>query len=143
MLQLTQWIIEDYFDDLIFMARNPSRALLNHIARAIIISTPEFFVPPHTSGHNGGDLVAIKNLLTGEVTWCIEKWILGWIFNGLIFCISLLPLKVENLRKLIKETLNLAFLLLNNFQKIVGWLRHSAIGITASKGLFQPINTAL
>ena len=55
------------------MTQNTSRDLINHIARAIIISIHEVFVPPHMSGHKGGDSVAIKNLIEGKGAWCMEK----------------------------------------------------------------------
>ena len=76
------------------MAQNPSRALLRNIARAILISIHEVFVPPHMSGHKGGDSVVIKTLIEGEVAWSKEKEIWGWNFNGITFCISLPKSKV-------------------------------------------------
>ena len=98
MLQLTLWIIEVYVDDLIGMAKNPSRALLSHIAKAIIILIHEVLRRPHTSDHTGRDSISIENLFESEGAWCKEKYILGWIFNGLTFCISLPPRNVQKLR---------------------------------------------
>ena len=68
---------------------------------------------------------------------------MGWILNYLTFCISLLPHKVINIRKDIKEALNLASLLLKEFQKLVGPLQHSAIGILSIKGFFKLLKMAL
>ena len=51
------------------MEQNSSISLLKHIARAILISTHEVFVRPHTSSYKGKDSVATKKLPEIEVIW--------------------------------------------------------------------------
>ena len=61
MLQLAQWIIEVYVNNFIGMAQNPSRAILWHIARDVLVSIHDVLVPPHRSLHKQGDSLGIKS----------------------------------------------------------------------------------
>ena len=72
-----------------------------------------------------------------------KKDVLGWNFNGITFRISFPILNVEKLRKVIRETLYINTPSLKKFQKLVGRLQNSAIGIPSSKGIFQLLNTAI
>ena len=117
-MQLALWIIEVYVNYFIVMAQNPSRALLRHISRAVIISIHEVFVPTHISGHNRGGSVAIKNFIEGKGAWSIEKYIFGWYFNGITFCIFLSTCKRQKLIKSIKEALHIKSLSRNKFQNL-------------------------
>ena len=122
MLQLAWWLVEIYVNNFVGVVQSPSRALLRHITRAILMPIHEVFVPPHRSCHKVGDSVAIKNLINGEGSWSTKKGVLGWNLNGITLCISLPTHKVKNLRKAIKEALQIKSLSLKKFQKLVGHL---------------------
>ena len=73
--------------------------------------------------------------------WDVRKEILGWMFDGASRCIEITEGREEKINMELKTVLqirsNVPF---NRFEKIVGNLRHTAIGVPAGKYLFGPIN---
>ncbi|KAL7555176.1 hypothetical protein ACHAWF_018791 [Thalassiosira exigua] len=93
------------------------------------------------TGHSGEEPISMKKLLEGEGLWEVRKEILGWMMDGATRCIEL----AEKKRKAILAELRTVLRMqrgvpLKQMQKLVGKLRHAAIGIPAGKYLFGPIN---
>ena len=99
------------------------------------------FPPPDVTGHNGADPVSVKKLLKGEGVWQVRKEILGWMFDGGTRCIELTENRqnalLDELKKVVRIKSGVPF---KRMEKLVGKLRHAAIGVPAGKGLFGPIN---
>jgi hypothetical protein len=85
----------------------------------------------------------MKKLLQGDGLWDMSKEILGWLFDGATRCIELPANKQEHMQLELKSILRLTSIPHNRLEKIVGKLRHAAIGIPAGRGLFGPVNEAL
>lgn len=68
---------------------------------------------------------------------------MGWVFNGAHRCLELPPMKVEAILGELCAISHLRHVLLKRFKKLVGKLRHAAIGILGGRGLFSPLNQAL
>ncbi|KAL7546620.1 hypothetical protein ACHAWF_015384 [Thalassiosira exigua] len=114
-------MVEVYVDDFIQLAQTSDRDMLLHCSRALLHAIHSVFPPPAITGHNGEEPISLKKLREGEGLWDVRKEILGWMFDG--------------------ATRN--GVQFNRVQKIVGKLRHAAIGIPGGKGLFGPINRLL
>jgi hypothetical protein len=99
------------------------------------------FPPPEVTGHSGQDPVSLKKLLDGEGLWDVRKEILGWMFDGASRCIEITEGRQDKIRTEIKAVLRIrSGVPFNRVEKIVGKLRHAAIGVPAGKYLFGPIN---
>ena len=73
--------------------------------------------------------------------WEVRKEILGWIINGATRCIELSEKKQTTILKELKDVLRIkSGVQFKQMEKLVGKLRHAAIGIPAGKSLFGPIN---
>ena len=101
------------------------------------------FPPPNITGHNGDDPISVKKLIEGEGLWEYRKTILGWIFDGIARSIELPEKKVKEILQELKTIGRKGNILLERYQKILGQLRHAAIGIPTGKGLFTPLYIAL
>ena len=135
--------IEVYVDDFILAVQTLDPEALRHYSRAMLHAIHEIFPPPSVSGHQGEDPVSVKKLLQKEGLWEHRKEVLGWIFDGITKCIELPETKATKILQQLKTTLRKKAVKLNDFQKLVGKLRHASLGIPAGKGLFTPINHAL
>ena len=82
----------------------------------------------------------LKKLLESEGVWDTRKEILGWIFDGITRCIELPGKKSELIGKTIKTILRKRKVKFNEFEKLVEKMRHAALVIPGSLGLFTPIN---
>ena len=85
----------------------------------------------------------MKKLLQGDGLWDLRKEILGWLFDGATRCIELPADKQERMQLELKSILRLQRIPRKRLEKIVGKLRHAAIGIPAGRGLFGAVNEAL
>ncbi|KAL7525054.1 hypothetical protein ACHAWF_002174, partial [Thalassiosira exigua] len=73
--------------------------------------------------------------------WEVRKELLGWVFDGATRCIELATKKQEAILKELKNVLRMKRgVPFKRIEKLVGKLRHAAIGIPGGKGLFGPIN---
>ena len=73
----------------------------------------------------------------------MRKEILGWVFDGARRCIELPPKKLEAIIAEIRALLRLPSVPFKRFEKLVGKLRHAAIGLPAGKGLCSPFNRTI
>ncbi|KAL7546443.1 hypothetical protein ACHAWF_013569, partial [Thalassiosira exigua] len=77
----------------------------------------------------------------GEGLWEVQKELLGWVFDGATQCIELATKKQEAILKELKTVLRMKRdVPFKRVEKLVGKLRHAAIGISGGTGLFGPIN---
>ena len=115
--------------------------MLRHCSRALLHGIHSVFPPPAISGHNGEDPISIKKLLEKEGLWEVRKEVLGWVFDGATRCIELAESKQEKIMAELKAIVRINDgVPLKRFQKLVGKLRHAAIGVPAGKALFGPLN---
>ena len=102
------------------------------------------FPPPAITGHDGEDPISLKKLRKGEGVWEVRKEVLGWVMDGALRCIELAEKKQAEILREIKTVLRrrngIPF---KRFEKLLGRLRHAAIGIPAGRNLFGPANQLL
>ena len=134
-------MLEVYVDDFLQMVQSNDEEVLRHCSRALLHAIHSVFPPPAITGHNGAEPVSIKKLLQGEGLWEVRKELLGWVFDGATRCIELATKKQEAILKELKNVLRMKRgVPFKRIEKLVGKLRHAAIGIPGGKGLFGPIN---
>ena len=137
-------LLEVYVDDFIQLAQTSDPAALRHLSRALLHGIHSVFPPPAISGHNGEDPISQKKLIEGEGLWEVRKEILGWVMDGATRCIELAEKKqaaiLKELKTIIRMRSGVPF---KRIEKLVGKLRHAAIGIPAGKSLFGPVNQLL
>ena len=88
-------LTEVFVDDFIVVTNDTSRKHLTHFSRAMLNRIHSIFPPPTITGHQGEDPISQKKLHKGEGTWSYQKEILGWLVDGAIFTIQLMPSKCE------------------------------------------------
>ncbi|KAL7535679.1 hypothetical protein ACHAXR_009955 [Thalassiosira sp. AJA248-18] len=137
-------LLEVYVDDFIQLAQTSDRNALLHCSRALLHGIHSVFPPLDITSHSGEDPISLKKMLEGEGLWEVRKEILGWIMDGATRCIELAEKKQKAILLELKTILRMKHgVPFNRFEKIVGKLRHAAIGVPAGKGLFGPINMLL
>ena len=135
------FMLEDFIDDYIALAQTTDVEKLRHLTRGIMHGIHSVFPPPEITNDGLGDPISIKKLDQGEGLWEFRKEVLGWVFDGATRCISLPDDKREKIDDTLKSMLKRkSRVLFKDFEKVVGKLRHAAIGIPAGKGLFNDIN---
>jgi hypothetical protein len=134
-----------YVDDFIGAAvQNKNGTLLGHMARCIMHGIHAVFPPPDITGHSGGkDPVSIKKLECGDGQWHHEKDILGFVIDGDAKTIQISKSKADDIVHEIRQILKKKRVQLKRYQKIVGKLRHVALIMPGTKGMFSPINKAV
>lgn len=130
-------------DDFILMSQCQSKQDMILISRKVLHAIHTVFPPPNITGHNGDDPISVKKLIEGEGLWEYRKTILGWIFDGIARSIELPEKKVKEILQELKTIGRKRNIPLERYQKILGRLRHAAIGIPTGKGLFTPLYIAL
>jgi hypothetical protein len=134
-------MIEVYVDDYIQLVQSRDPRALLHCSRAVLHGIHSVFPPPDITGHTGQDPISLKKLMEGEGLWEVRKEILGWIIDGATRCIELSEKKQKTILKELKDVLRIkSGVPFKRMEKLVGKLRHAAIGIPAGKSLFWPIN---
>ena len=105
---------------------------------------PQRLLLPPISGHSGVDPVSLKKLKAGEGLWEVRKDILGWMMDGATRCIELAEKKqaaiLLELKRLLRIKNGVRF---KDLERLVGKLRHAAIGIPEGRSLMGPINIFL
>ena len=71
------------------------------------------------------------------------KEILGWVIDSKKYTIALPPKKVEKVKAVLKRMKKKHWVLLKEFQKLVGILHHTSIGMPGGWGLFTGIWKAM
>jgi hypothetical protein len=134
-----------YVDDFIGVAvENKEGTLLGRMARSIMHGIHSVFPPPEVTGHTGGkDPVSLKKLEKGDGQWHHLKEILGFIIDGDAKTIRISDAKADDIVMEIRRILKKKRVQLKRYRKIVGKLRHVALIMPGTKGMFSPINRAL
>jgi hypothetical protein len=134
-----------YVDDYIAAAvENAAGTLLGRVARSALHGIHSIFPPPDVTGHEGGkDPISFKKLLKGDAQWNHEKEILGFLIDGLHRTVRISSEKVAEIIAEIKKILKKRRVQLRRYRRIIGKLRHVALILPATRGLFSPINKAL
>ena len=135
-------LLEVYVDDFIQLVQSSDPAVLLHCSRALLHGIHSVFPPPAITGHNGQDPISLTKLMEGEGLWDVRKEILGWMrMDGATRCIELLEKKQQAIQKELKTILRIkSGVPFKRVERLVGKLRHAAIGIPQGKSLFGPIN---
>lgn len=144
-------LIEVFVDDYIAISNAPTKRQLLHISRAMLHGIHSIFPPPDVTGHAGEDPIAQKKMLEGEGLWQDCKEILGWIFDGKAYTISLPQKKIEKIIAEINKFKKVAKrkqkrqqrMPLNKWQKMAGSLMHASFGLVGGKAMFSPIWKAM
>ena len=68
---------------------------------------------------------------------------MGWLVDGAVFTLQLMPYKCVDFSKLIKNLCKQSYCPLLKFQELAGKLQHSSFVIPGGKGLFSTIHEAL
>jgi hypothetical protein len=134
-----------YVDDYIAAAvENAAGTLLGRVARSALHGIHSIFPPTSVTGHEGGkDPISLKKLQKGDAQWNCEKEILGFIVDGWHRTVRLSEQKVTNIVSEIRKILKKKSVSLRRYRRIVGKLRHVALILPSTKGLFSAINKAL
>ena len=137
-------MLEIYCDDFIALAQTSDPAKLLHLSRALLHGIHSVFPPPTASGHVGQDPVSEKKLMEGDGQWEVRKEVLGWMLDGGTRCIELARKKQEDidheLHCIIRMSSGVPF---KRVEKLIGKIRHAAIGVPTGKNLMTPINRIL
>jgi hypothetical protein len=144
-ISFLKYYIGVFVDDFISLVIPRSQGDLDHVASAILNGIHDVFPPNDTDDNE--DPTSLKKLLKGDGAWDVVKEILGWVFDGDAKTIELAPEKVTERLSLVEACLTAArkgrAIPMAKFQKVVGKLRDTAIGIPAGLGLMSPLNVAL
>ncbi len=144
-ISFLKYYIGVFVDDFISLVIPRSQGDLDHVASAILNGIHDVFPPNDTDDNE--DPTSLKKLLKGDGAWDVVKEILGWVFDGDAKTIELAPEKVTERLAIVEECLTAArtgrAIPMAKFQKVVGKLRDTAIGIPAGLGLMSPLNAAL
>jgi hypothetical protein len=134
-----------YVDDYIGAAvENASGTLLGRIARSALHGIHSIFPPPAVTGHVGGkDPVSIKKLERGDGQWHHEKELLGFLVDGAAKTVRISQTKSDDICNELRRIQKKKRVPLKRYRKIIGKLRHVALILPGTKGLFSPINKAL
>jgi hypothetical protein len=134
-----------YVDDFIGAAvENKDGTLLGRMTRGILHGIHSVFPAPAVTGHVGGkDPISLKKLQRGDGQWHHEKELLGFVVNGDTKTVRISEAKSSDIIQEIRRILKKKKVQLKRYRRIVGKLRHVALIMPSTKGLFSPINKAL
>ena len=134
-----------YVDDFIGVAvENKDGTLLGRMTRSILHGIHAVFPSPAVTGHTDGkDPISVKKLQRGDGQWHHEKELLGFICNGEAKTVRISDAKFTDIVHEIQRILKKKRVQLKRYRRIVGKLRHVALIMPSTKGMFSPINKAL
>ena len=139
-----KYMLGVFVDDFISLVIPRCQADLDHVAASILHGIHDLFPPDEDDNE---DPVSLKKLLKGDGAWELRKELLGWIFDGRYKTIELAPSKVADRLALLDDCLKQArrgkSIPMDTFQKLVGKLQDTAMGIPGGAGLMTPLNNAL
>ena len=140
-----QYSIFVYLDDFIGTAvENASGKLLDSISKADFYGIQRIPPPPEVTGNTGGKYpIYIKKMQKGDARWITEKEIVGFLVDGKAKTFTIPNIKAEDIVAEIRKILKKKWIPLKRYRRIIGNLRHVAIILPSTKGLFLPINKAL
>jgi hypothetical protein len=134
-----------YVDDYIgACVENKDGTLLGRISRAALHGIHSIFPSPAVTGHTDGkDPISLKKLLRGDAQWSPQREILGFIVDSENKTVGISDAKANNIVAKIRKILKKKKIQLEWYRRIIGKLRHVALIMPGTKGLFSPINHAL
>jgi hypothetical protein len=134
-----------YVDDFIGAAvENKTGTLLGRMTRGILHGIHSVFPPTAVTGHIGGkDPISLKKLQRGDGQWHHEKELLGFEVNGNTKTVRISHAKSTDIIQEIRRILKKKRVQLKRYRRIVGKLRHVALIMPSTKGMFSPMNKAL
>jgi hypothetical protein len=134
-----------YVDDYIGAAvENSKGTLLGRIARSALHGIHSIFPPTDVTGHSGGkDPISLKKLQRGDGQWHHEKELLGFIVDGAAKTVRISQTKSDDICNELRRIQKKKRVPLKRYRKIIGKLRHVALILPGTKGLFSPVNKAL
>jgi hypothetical protein len=102
------------------------------------------FPSPAVTGHTDGkDPISLKKLLRGNTQWSPQKEILRFIVDGENKTVGISDAKANNIVAKSRKILKKKKIQLKRYRRIIGKLRHVALIMPGTKGLFSPISHAL
>jgi hypothetical protein len=141
----SMYSVSVYLDDFIgAVVENASGTLLGRVTKAALHGIHSIFPPPETTGHVGGkDPISLKKLQRGDARWNSEKEILGFLVDGAAKTVRISDARAKDIVAEIRKILKKKRVPLKRYRRIIGKLRHVALILPGTKGLFSPINKAL
>jgi len=136
-------LMEVYVDDFCTIVQTSDVKQLRHLSRSLLHAIHKVFPLPSVSGLAAGDPIYEKKLLAREGLWGVRKEILGWVFDGARRVIEIPSKNIDDIIAEVKDILRHRTIPFKRFQKVVGRLRHAAIGLPAGRGLCAPFNRAI
>ena len=95
--------------------------------------------PPPASGLPDDDPISFKKLIAGDGVWAVRKEILGWIFNGILRTMELLPKKIGRTMASLDTAIAHKRLPLKDFRTLLGKLQHASTAMPAGKCILTPL----
>ena len=133
---------EVFVDDFIGIAVPHTKEDLNHLSRALLHSIHDLF--PASKSEPDQDPISLKKLRKGEGAWMVRKDILGWTFDGKNKTMELEEEKRSKLMATTKAALRAKHgVPFKDFNRMTGKMRHAAMGVPGSEGVFTPFNRVL
>ena len=114
------------------------------MTRGILHGIHSVFPSTAVTGHIGGkDPISLKKLQRGDGQWHHEKDILGFDLNGDTKTVRISQPKASDITQEIRRILKKKRVQLKRYRQITGKLRHEALIMSSTKGMFTPMNKAL
>jgi len=132
-------LLDVYMDDFIGLAQAPTHTELLHFTRAVMHDIQSVFPPPGPSKDPDDEPISVKKLKQGDGLWSIKKEILGWLFEGVSHCLSLLEEKVKTITATLMQLTRKKTVQFSELEKVNGKLMHVTIGIPNGCRLLSPI----
>jgi len=133
-------LLEVYMDDFIGLAQAPTIEELKHFTRVIMHGIHTVFPPPGIADDPEDEPILVKKLQQGDGLWSTKKEILGWVFDGVSKCLSLLIEKVDRIKTTLTQLSRKKTVRFGELKKINGKLMHAMSGIPNGWGLLSPIS---
>mmetsp|Transcript_15405 Transcript_15405/g.35256 ORF Transcript_15405/g.35256 Transcript_15405/m.35256 type:complete len:556 (-) Transcript_15405:1075-2742(-) len=133
---------EVFVDDFIGAAIPRTKEDLTHLSRALLHAIHDIF--PASPDDPENDPESLKKLKKREGAWAVRKDILGWELQGKDKTVQLDEGKYDKLMTLTKEALrSKSGMPFNQYEKMLGKMRHASWGVPGSNGLFTPFNRVI
>ena len=130
---------EIFVDDFIGAAIPKTKEDLTHLSRALLHAIHDIF--PASPDDPENDPESLKKLKKREGAWAVRKDILGWELQGRQKTVQLDEDKYAKLLRLTKDALRSSRgVTFNDYEKMLGKMRHASWGVPGSNGLFTPFN---
>jgi len=135
--------MEVFVDEFCTMVQTKDVKVLNHMLQSLLHTIHYVFPPMAMPGLGSGDPISERKFLKGEGLWDVRKEILGWLFDGARRLVDLLTQKLDDLINEVEDIQRHQAISFKCFKKVVGQLRHAAIGLPVGKGLCTPLNCVI